>query len=128
MNINALQFLPTQLYSWATVMAFLGNVRDATKRLRDEKGLTQSELAQMIGVATSTVSAWESGANMLREDAFDKLMDILASPDTLLARELRALADFLDNHRVSKEAKNKRFKAFLEAYVSASRIVTPFEK
>jgi len=39
---------------------------------REQLGLTQAELGQMLGVAPNTVSAWERGSSgMLNENLFD---------------------------------------------------------
>ena len=48
------------------------------KDLRKEKGITQEELAQLIGVSSRSVSRWETGSNM---------------PDISL---LSAIADYYD--------------------------------
>lgn len=43
------------------------------KRLRESRGLTQSQLGDAIGVTDKAVSTWESGTRMPRMNAVDKL-------------------------------------------------------
>ncbi|MCR4633930.1 MAG: helix-turn-helix domain-containing protein [Erysipelotrichaceae bacterium] len=46
------------------------------KQLRKEKGLTQEELAEQMGVARRTVSRWETGNNMPDLDILVELSDL----------------------------------------------------
>ncbi len=46
------------------------------KSLRGEKGLTQEELAEQLGVAGRTVSRWETGANLPDLDVLVMLADL----------------------------------------------------
>jgi len=45
--------------------------------LRRERGLTQAELAKLIGVTTSAVGNWESGERIPRLPTLRKLADAL---------------------------------------------------
>lgn len=47
------------------------------KTYRLKRGLTQSELAQLLGVKRSTVTAWELGNNSPRAAMLVKLSSIL---------------------------------------------------
>lgn len=40
--------------------------------LRKEKGMTQEQLAEKLGVARRTVSRWETGSNMPDLDVLDR--------------------------------------------------------
>ena len=46
------------------------------QELRKEKGLTQEQLAEQIGVARRTVSRWETGSNMPDLDILIELSDL----------------------------------------------------
>ena len=46
--------------------------------LRKEKGLTQEQLAERVGVARRTVSRWETGSNMPDLDILIELADLYA--------------------------------------------------
>ncbi len=46
------------------------------KELRKEKGLTQEQLAEQMGVARRTVSRWETGMNMPDLDLLIELSDL----------------------------------------------------
>ncbi|MDC7682345.1 helix-turn-helix transcriptional regulator [Asticcacaulis sp. BYS171W] len=58
------------------------------RRLRLLKGLKQSHLAELMGVAQTTVSRWESGALDLPEDQWRKAQSLLAdsAQDAILKR------------------------------------------
>lgn len=48
-------------------------ISDKIKNLREQKNITQAELANAIGVTTSAVSAWEKNINEPRMGAVHKL-------------------------------------------------------
>ena len=48
------------------------------QELRKEKGLTQEQLAEHVGVARRTISRWETGSNMPDLDILIELSDFYA--------------------------------------------------
>ena len=48
------------------------------QKLRKEKGITQEQLAEQLGVARRTVSRWETGSNMPDLDVLVELSDFYA--------------------------------------------------
>jgi len=54
----------------------------AVKRLREQLGLTQPELAKEIGVHPITVSRWETGARSIPEPVAKLLQRMLAERKT----------------------------------------------
>lgn len=46
------------------------------KALRQEKGLTQGNIAEAFGIRTSTVSMWETGDSLPRADKLYRLAEI----------------------------------------------------
>jgi len=64
------------------------------KQLRKKKGLSQSELAELVGVKNNTVSTWERGTRKPDFEALDRLSEvfetsfeyILGSSDNDVAR------------------------------------------
>lgn len=55
------------------------------KRLRKEAGISQKKLGDELGVAQTTISAWESGRNEPDYDSIRKIAEILTtSPDYLM--------------------------------------------
>ena len=55
------------------------------KRLRKEAGISQKKLGDELGVAQTTISAWESGRNEPDYDSIRKMAEILTtSPDYLM--------------------------------------------
>lgn len=52
------------------------------KKLREEKGLTQSQLAEDLGVTKGTISVWERA---IRKPDFDTMNKIVSYFDTTLA-------------------------------------------
>ena len=67
------------------------------KALREEKGLSQSELARQCGVAQATISRLESGA----------LQDVQTSTARALARALGVSVDYLINTWGDQERKSE---------------------
>jgi transcriptional regulator with XRE-family HTH domain len=55
------------------------------KRLRTNRGLTQDELAKLLGVKRTTVTQWETGTNHPRATMLVKLAKVLrCTVDALL--------------------------------------------
>ena len=62
---------------------------EGLKAARLKKGLTQLELAQMVGVVRETVSLWESGTNRVNSEMLVRLSKILdCSVDFLCKKTL----------------------------------------
>ena len=58
------------------------------KELRDREGMTQKDVAEMIGVSQSTYSTYENGINYLNAERLEKLAKIYGvSVDYLLGRD-----------------------------------------
>lgn len=55
------------------------------RELREERDLSQTELAQELGVAMNTVSIWERGERQPRDDLFFKIAEFFDVPFTYLA-------------------------------------------
>lgn len=57
------------------------------KRIRENAGLTQAQVANTLGVRQSTVAMWENGENHPRADKLLLLADILGCTVDELLRE-----------------------------------------
>ena len=58
------------------------------RNLREEKGLTQPELAKLVGVSNGTVSFWENGVNEPKASYVRKLSTVFeVTSDYLLGLE-----------------------------------------
>ena len=58
------------------------------KELREEKGLQQKELAELLNVSKSTISGWEVGRNEPKQEMLIKIAAIFdVTTDYLLGRE-----------------------------------------
>ena len=58
------------------------------KELRDDKGLTQSQLGNIIGAKKSAISLWESGKRQPDNETLSKLADFYnVSVDHILCRD-----------------------------------------
>ena len=75
------------------------------RKYREKQGLSQKELAQMIGVSNSRVSNWEQGIN--RPDA-----DILAS----ICRALNTSPSELLDVRLPQDNLNEQERKVIQAY------------
>lgn len=61
------------------------NLGETIKALRLEKGLTQPQLAQLIGVSNGIISIWENNVNEPKASYIKKLAETLnVSADYLL--------------------------------------------
>lgn len=52
-------------------------IKENVRRLRTERGLTQEQLAAMVGVNRSTITQWETGWSQPRMGAAQRLADAL---------------------------------------------------
>lgn len=59
--------------------------KDRLRMLRKEKGLTQKQLGEMIGVGRTTISEYENGKIVPRQDGLIKLAEILHTSVDFLA-------------------------------------------
>lgn len=60
------------------------------KKYRDEKGLTQEQLAEMLGVTFQAVSSWERDEYRPELDTFVRLTEILEVPSTSILEDEKA--------------------------------------
>lgn len=62
--------------------------KDEIKRLRKQKGLTQDELADALGVSRSAVSMWELGSREPNFEAAETIADFFnVSLDSLISQK-----------------------------------------
>ncbi|MBR3381875.1 MAG: helix-turn-helix transcriptional regulator [Clostridia bacterium] len=82
--------------------------------LRREKGLTQRELAGLMGVSDKAVSKWETGSSMMRIEHLDRLSDILGCTreELLQGRRLAPAAPGGAAERVSPASERRRERRF----------------
>ena len=109
------------------------------KQLRKKKGISQSELAELIGVKTNTVSTWERGTRKPDFEALNLLSNyfevsfeyILGSSDKEEARvvptqdeldelALSALADELYDHVKKYSMLSNKSQKMIDALISAT--------
>ena len=66
-------------------------VADKIKYLREEKKITQAELAKILGITRSSVNAWEMGISVPSTQYIVELANIFqVSTDFLLGRDVSA--------------------------------------
>jgi transcriptional regulator with XRE-family HTH domain len=66
---------------------------DRIRKIREERGLSQSELAEKAGLQTSAISHFETGRRAPSFDNLKRLADALSTPiDALLERKVEATA------------------------------------
>lgn len=58
------------------------------KKIREEKKITQLELAKMLSVSQSTIAMWETGEAMPRSDKLPELAKILGCSIDELYKEV----------------------------------------
>jgi transcriptional regulator with XRE-family HTH domain len=59
----------------------------ALRTLRETLGLTQSQLAAMVGTSGQQVSHWERGRHAMRRDTLNSIAEALGVPDFVLFME-----------------------------------------
>lgn len=62
-------------------------VGETIKRLRTEKGITQEELADLVGVRRTTVASWECDARVPQIETARKLANLFGVPLTVIVPE-----------------------------------------
>ena len=63
----------------------------ALKEFREEKGISQSELAKLTGIKQQNISRWESGTTLPNIDFCVQLADFYGvSLDELVGRDLKS--------------------------------------
>ena len=68
--------------------------------LRTEKGLTQSELGEMLGVSDAAISKWENGEAMPRLAKLQQLADVFdVSVNELATGERNSAGNYIDELR-----------------------------
>lgn len=86
------------------------------KRLREEKGWSQEELAVKLGVTDRAVSAWEHGRSYPRMAMLDKLCEVFRCQTRDLTHEyteLRAEVDAVSKEYEQKEESGKDGNEFI---------------
>ena len=58
----------------------MGSFSERLKELRKERHLTQTDLAQALGVAMNTVSIWERGERQPNDSVFFKIAEFFDVP------------------------------------------------
>ena len=64
----------------------MASFADRLKELRNEAGITQSALAEKLGIAMNTLSKWERGESQPNDESFISLCEYFGVPMTYLAR------------------------------------------
>ena len=124
------------MYHTRKIMAITA---ERIKQLRKKKGISQSELAELIGVKTNTVSTWERGTRKPDFEALNLLSNyfevsfeyILGSSDKEEARvvptqdeldelALSALADELYDHVKKYSMLSNKSQKMIDALISAT--------
>ena len=97
--------------------------------LRTEKGLTQGELGEMLGVSDAAISKWENGEAMPRLAKLQQLADIFdVSVNELATGERNSAENYIDELRAqgraelnkNKDNRTKKFKLKLDLVFAIS--------
>lgn len=86
---------------------------------REARGLTQSELAAMIGTSQANLNRWESGGITINSDAYEAVVKALGFPDSFYAMEAEILppAFYRKRDKVDKRTIDK-----IEANINIFRV------
>ena len=91
-------------------------IAEKVKKLREQKGLSQAELARLLGITRSSVNAWEMGISVSSTQyivdlagVFDISTDYLLGVDSSSTISVAGLtdSDILLVHNIIEHLKNK---------------------
>lgn len=91
-------------------------IAEKVKKLREQKGLSQAELARLLGITRSSVNAWEMGISVPSTQyivdlagVFDISTDYLLGVDSSSTISVAGLtdSDILLVHNIIEHLKNK---------------------
>lgn len=91
-------------------------IAEKVKKLREQKGLSQAELARLLGITRSSVNAWEMGISVSLTQyivdlagVFDVSTDYLLGVDSSSTISVAGLtdSDILLVHNIIEHLKNK---------------------
>lgn len=98
------------------------------RSLRQKKGLTQRELAKLIGAKHNSISDWENDGHKPDMDTLEKLMGVFeVSSDYLLARDNQAVLD-KDAETVAKRIIEEIAPIFDELSEAEAKLLIEFAK
>lgn len=93
------------------------SVGSTIKRLRLERGMTQSELGELLGVKKAAVQKYESGqVQNLKQDTIRKLCDIFGKNPSLFVFDSQTLKNELDLLEKIESYYGEEVITILEAY------------
>jgi len=85
--------------------------------LREKKGFTQAQIAQLLGVTPAAVSKWENGSSKPRVEVLFRLADILeVRPEELLAGHYIVVEDSLDPTAVDEINRRYEYLRKIDSY------------
>lgn len=89
--------------------AFFDDLRITTRRYRIANGLSQYALAQKIGASGPSLSNFESGTSLLREQPLERLILLVRGVPAIFADRCRNLAEGLDSPDTTDRIKVQNF-------------------
>ena len=79
-------------------------MKNRVRELRRAQGITQAELARIIGVAQNTLSYWEQGKYDIDTDSLQRIADFFeCSVDYLLYRSDEPISTIVFDHKFSSD-------------------------
>ena len=92
------------------------------RKLREDIGLSQQDLASLLGVATSTIANWENGRNIV--ETIDKLTRLCAVLDCtledLIAFSASPVTEKEDNKKEAAHERLRKLEELREKYDAGS--------
>lgn len=104
------------------------NISEIIKKRREELGLSLEQVANYVGVNSSTVSRWETGdINNMRRDKIAKLSDCLkVSPAVIMGwkeqeedPKVAELKPIIEQYSGFPESTRKRLRMYIQAMLDA---------
>lgn len=99
----------------------MGVLGDNIKKYREIKGLTQKDVADLIGKSKNVVSNWENGINKPDADTIELLLDILdVDANTLLGWNDKKQREDDAKHMAKNIPSNKKVLDMLPIFENAT--------
>ncbi len=76
------------------------SISDNIKRIREAHGLTQQQLGEIAGVSDKAVSTWESGINVPRMGAVEKMSKYFGIPKSAIIDDTEKSGYFLTQDEI----------------------------
>lgn len=105
---------------------------DNLKIIRKQRGLTQTQLAELLGLQRCTIAGWEIGRREPTGNTFKKICKVLnvtmdvfvdtEKPKETIDNTLLKIEKTFKSDEISSEMKDKLFKQIIDIYMGSRKL------